>query len=325
MIDHSYKKTLSDKDFRTSVGINRETFQEMLKILSGAEKKKKARGGRPNKLPIESILLMAMHRFRHYTSLASLASENSISKATCCRNIKWVENELVDHPLFSLPGKKVLEKNNPYYAVILIDSTETPIERPKKKIKNKKLVKNRNNQQKKFYSGKKKRHTIKTQVVVNEKTKEVICIKSTHGKCHDFTLLKNSKIKIDPSIKIITDSGYQGIKKLYENAELPKKKSKKHPLTKEEKNKNREISRRRVVNEHVIGKLKRFKIIADRYRNKRTRFELRFNLIAGIYNLELKQSKTVPDIWPSVYLQESGLYGLLERENPMDYSIPMSA
>ena len=68
---------------------------------------------------------------------------------------------------------------------------------------------------------------------------------------------------------------------------MPKKKSKKHPLTKEEKYQNRQISSDRVLNEHVIGKLKRFKIIADKYRNRRKRFCLRFNLIAGIYNSEL--------------------------------------
>lgn len=86
----------------------------------------------------------------------------------------------------------------------------------------------------------------------------------------------------------ITDSGYTGIKKLHENSRLPKKSSKKKPLTVEEKKQNRQISSERVVNENVIGSLKRFKIISDRYRNRRKRFGLRFNLIAGIHNLELR-------------------------------------
>lgn len=78
-----------------------------------------------------------------------------------------------------------------------------------------------------------------------------------------------------------------GIKKLQGNTKLPKKSSKKKRLTAEEKKQNREISSERVVNENVIGSLKRFKIISDRYRNRRKRFGLRFNLIAGIHNLEL--------------------------------------
>lgn len=93
-------------------------------------------------------------------------------------------------------------------------------------------------------------------------------------------------MKLHPDTKAQTDTGYQGIQRLHANTELPKKKSKKQPLSQEDKRYNRRISSERVVNEHVIGALKRFKIIADKYRNRRKRFGLRFNLIAGIYNLE---------------------------------------
>jgi hypothetical protein len=68
---------------------------------------------------------------------------------------------------------------------------------------------------------------------------------------------------------------------------LPKKRSKKNPLTKEDKKNNRQLSSQRVLNENVISVLKRFAIISDRYRNRRKRFGLRFNIISGIYNMEL--------------------------------------
>lgn len=68
---------------------------------------------------------------------------------------------------------------------------------------------------------------------------------------------------------------------------MPKKKSKKNPLSKEDKKNNREISSERVLNESVIGVVKRFKIVNDKYRNRRKRFGLRFNLICGIYNYEM--------------------------------------
>lgn len=80
-----------------------------------------------------------------------------------------------------------------------------------------------------------------------------------------------------------------GINKIHANSLLPKKRSKKNPLTKDDKRNNRNLASERVVNENVIGKLKRFKIIADRYRNRRKRFGLRFNLIAAIYNFELQK------------------------------------
>ena len=107
------------------------------------------------------------------------------------------------------------------------------------------------------------------------------------GKKHDFKLFKESKVRFKTTISIITDTGYQGIKKIHPNSLHPKKKSKKNPLTSYDKLQNRTISSSRALNENVIGLVKRFKIIADRYRNRRKRFSLRFNLIAGIYNYEL--------------------------------------
>jgi len=124
-------------------------------------------------------------------------------------------------------------------------------------------------------------------LVVDKLNKTVICTNFTNGKRHDFRLFKESGVHIHPKSKLLTDTGYQGIHQLHSNSALPKKKTKKRPLTKEEKKKNRELSSERVLNENVIGMLKRFKIIADRYRNRRKRFGLRFNLIAGIYNFEL--------------------------------------
>ncbi len=87
----------------------------------------------------------------------------------------------------------------------------------------------------------------------------------------------------------MTDTGYQGLQDIHSKIQMPKKKSKKKPLTKDDKKRNRQLSKERVLNEHIIARLKRFKIITDRYGNKRKRFALRFNLIAGIYNLEVAQ------------------------------------
>ena len=99
--------------------------------------------------------------------------------------------------------------------------------------------------------------------------------------------LKGCAIHFKISTKALTDTGFLGLKKIHNNTEMPKKKSKKHPLTREEKDKNKELSSERVLNEHVIGMVKRFKIVADKYRNRRKRFGMRFNLISAIYNFEL--------------------------------------
>lgn len=125
------------------------------------------------------------------------------------------------------------------------------------------------------------------QVVIDKRSRKVICTASSNGKRHDFRVFKESKTHIHPDIDVLTDTGYQGLQKIHVRTRMGKKRSKKRPLSKEEKAVNRQLSQERVVNENVIGVLKRFKIIADRYRNRRKRFGLRFNLIAGIYNLEL--------------------------------------
>jgi len=92
---------------------------------------------------------------------------------------------------------------------------------------------------------------------------------------------------LSPHVDILADSGYQGIAKIHANSQTPLKKKKNIPLTKEQKRQNQILSSKRITNQNVIGTLKKFKIIADKYRNRRKRFSLRFNLISGIYNYEL--------------------------------------
>ncbi len=106
------------------------------------------------------------------------------------------------------------------------------------------------------------------------------------GKVHDFALFKHSGTALPQETQCLADSGYQGVQKQHADSRTPKKKSKHHPLTREEKAANRELSRSRMLVEHVIGRLKVFRLLSERYRNRRKRFGLRFNLIAAIYNLE---------------------------------------
>lgn len=123
--------------------------------------------------------------------------------------------------------------------------------------------------------------------MVDKKTQKIICTAFSNGKRHDFRLFKESKTYLHPHINALTDSGYLGLQKIHAKTQMPKKKSKKKPLTKEDKKNNKRLSSERAINENIIGLLKRFKIIADRYRNRRKRFGLRFNLLAGLYNFEL--------------------------------------
>ena len=122
---------------------------------------------------------------------------------------------------------------------------------------------------------------MKAQVVVDKKTRKVICTAFANGKQHDFRLFKESKTHILAEITAKTDTGCIGIDKIHKNSVLPKKKSKKKPLACEDRSVNRKISSERTDNEHAIGFIKRFKVLSERYRNRRKRFGLRFNLIYG--------------------------------------------
>jgi transposase len=155
-----------------------------------------------------------------------------------------------------------------------MDVTESPIEKPQKG-------------QKRYFSGKQGEHTLKTQVVIRQKSTAIIYLGHGLGKVHDFRLFKNSGVKFGELLKVIADKGYQGIAKIHQLSETPIKKSKGKKLTKEQKKYNRELNRLRIVIEHVNRRLKIFKILSDRYRNRHRRFGLRSNLIAGIYNHEL--------------------------------------
>ena len=137
-----------------------------------------------------------------------------------------------------------------------------------------------------YYSGKKKRHTLKFQLVVDIITNYIICCAFAPGSVHDFELFKQSELPSSDLIKIVADSGYQGINKYFKCSLIPVKASKKHPLTPEEKQYNRELAQTRIYVEHTNRYLKRFRILSSRYRNKLRDFDKRVSLIAGIYNFQ---------------------------------------
>ena len=118
-------------------------------------------------------------------------------------------------------------------------------------------------------------------------TGKIIATAFCAGKMHDLKLFQCSRTALTCETLCLADSGYQGILKEHEPSQTPKKRSKHHPLTEADKASNRALSRRRIVIEHIFGRLKVFKILSERYRNRRKRFGLRFNLIAAIYNREL--------------------------------------
>lgn len=119
-------------------------------------------------------------------------------------------------------------------------------------------------------------------------TQAIICTALGSGKQHDFKIFKGSETHAKKEIQIIADKGYQGINRYDANSLTPYKKPSKSQLSPEQKQFNRQHARLRIRVEHLIRFLKIFRILSSRYRNRTKRFGLRVNLLAGIYNYELR-------------------------------------
>ena len=138
--------------------------------------------------------------------------------------------------------------------------------------------------QRKFYSGKKKKHTLKTQVIFNPKLKQIVSIQIEDGRKHDLTIARKHLKEMVIYPCIMADLAYKGFHQIKSKLLIPIKKPKNLSLPQIAKQINQEISRRRITIEHINGKLKHFRILTERYRNRRKRFGLRMNLIAGMVN-----------------------------------------
>jgi hypothetical protein len=119
---------LKDTDFKRLSGVQRATFELMLKVVE----KGMRNFGRPTKLSRADQLLMSLMYWREYRTEFHIAQSYGISEATVCRTIQKVENVLVRSGKFRLPGKKVLQSSDTVFEVVLVDVSEQPIECPKK-------------------------------------------------------------------------------------------------------------------------------------------------------------------------------------------------
>ncbi|MDB6096284.1 MAG: transposase [Francisellaceae bacterium] len=125
-------KELQPEGFRRLTGVKPATFNKMVEILLDANTNKKAQGGRPNKLSIEEMLLMTLEYSREYRTYFHISQSYGVSESSAYKTIRWVEDTLIKCGAFNLPGRKALLKSDMKYEVVLVDTTESPIERPKK-------------------------------------------------------------------------------------------------------------------------------------------------------------------------------------------------
>lgn len=265
-------KEYKEEEYRTIFGVEKNTFDEMVRIVEIEYDIIHKRGGRKDGPDASLRVEITLKYLRQYNSQRYLAVEYDVAKSSISPIVKWTTKVLESNNSFSLPNK--VDNINDKSEDRIIDATETKIDRPSKN-------------QREWYSGKKKLHTIKTQIEIGTTTLLIYSVRYAKGSTHDFKLFKNSKVDYNRDTTSFVDKGYIGIDKIHSNSIIPIKASKNHELTDDEKWYNNEISKVRIAVEHVNAFIKKFKITSTRYRNRRKNFKLFMSFICGIYNFEI--------------------------------------
>lgn len=258
---------------------------------SRPNRKRGVGGGRKCNTPLIVRVVMVLMYIRLYATQEVVASIFGKSKWDICRDLRrllpLITAQLPTPELLN-PVKekgaqgvriKTLEELLELYpdTIAILDATEQPVEKSKDK-----------EERKCHYSGKKKRTTLKTQILINGK-KKIICIYTgVAGSIHDYTMMKDSGVDewIPEDVALYLDKGYLGIEKDYPHLKvmIPKKKPKGGELSEEEKEKNKQIGKVRVIVEHVIGWMKNFHIFSLVYRTGKDIYGVIVQTVGGLIN-----------------------------------------
>src|SRR3954451_2744889 len=287
-MSHTERLQRSPKAFRQLTGITPDAFDKLLADLTPryeqAEARRKDRpgrrrrpgAGRKHALPLSDRLLMLLIYYRTYTTHAFLGFLFGVDDSAVGRNINPIQPLLAG--IFRIPERRI--KLDPEeIRELFFDATERPTRRPAVG-------------QRAFYSGKKKRHTLKVQVVTARRTKppgpgrkpqrlRIAAVSGSFpGSVHDKKLYDRTRAMCPPDARRTGDTAYLGTP-----LETPARKPKGGELTAGQRERNRVVSRRRIVAEHGIGKMKIWRIATERYRNPNRRHTLIMKNVAGLHNL----------------------------------------
>lgn len=303
------------KQFQAFTGVTLAQFAEILKVirpvyaefekerLTRTERKRKIGGGRNFNLNLENRLMVTLMYFRLYVSYALLGYLFNLDGTNIGREINQrmlpallsvlpvpMQDELLsgrDEPPQIGGGKRIktlkkLMEAQPEIKEVWVDATEQPIQRPSEKLA-----------RKQYYSGKQSEHTIKTQMLTTQKL--ILHLSgNVPGSVSDSTVLAGSGVmhSIPADVRVNLDRGYEGAEDRYPNNKVYKAKraQRNHPLTLFEKLYNHIINKTRILVEHVIGRVKKFRIVSELFRNRRATHGDFFVAVAGLINFRALNS-----------------------------------
>lgn len=248
-------------------------------------RKRKGEAGHPYRNSVRDRLLMTMIWLRIYPSYEVLGLLFSLHKSNVCRNIREMMEILVKVSAGEISWPIEARRHTGLAEIMvefpdvraIVDATEQPIQRPKDK-----------DAQKTYYSGKKKRHTLKTQIVIAPDGLIREVSDSVAGSVPDINLLRQTGTldRLNEGEAAMFDAGYQGVRKDAPDRSLyhPYRASRGHPLTDDQKAANHILSHYRIVVEHTLAQLKRFLILAHVFRHARSLYNQIFRVVAGLAN-----------------------------------------
>lgn len=260
--------------FRRLTGVSVATFDRMVAQLRApweAAERRKAKSGRPWEVGgLEDHLLIMLLYYRCYVTQEFIGFFWQVDRSVICRAIRRIERHA--HPLFGVQREPKITRREA--EALIVDCTEQPIQRP-----------GADAVQRAHYSGKRKRHTLKTEYVVTAQGRIASVSDSHPGSRHDLTIRREGA-QMPRSARVYADSAYQGYEREHAAVELPYKKRKGGDLSADDKEYNRGLSSFRVAIEHRIGRTKRFRIVAERFRDPCHTHPTKTSIIAGLENIE---------------------------------------
>ena len=246
--------------------------------------------GRPFKLDVKNRFLMLLVYYRLYITYTLAGFLFDLDQSNICRDMQKTEplirqcipipQKICNRLSKRLQTPEEVEKHFPGF-MAFIDCTEQQIPRPEN-----------SRRRKMYYSGKKKRHTVKTQIMVNNRG--LIIHKTGHkkGRRHDYHIYKKDHLVTPKQVVNVFDLGYLGVGKDFPDlkSSLPNRKRRSQNLSREEKEYNQIHARERIVIEHTICRLKKYRIMGDIFRNSLKKYDKVSYIVSGLVNYRLLSS-----------------------------------
>jgi DDE superfamily endonuclease/Helix-turn-helix of DDE superfamily endonuclease len=236
---------------------------------------------------VKDRVIMVLVYYRLYITYTLMEYLFGLDQSNVYRDMEKIEGLIrkclpIPQKLHNVTKRlKTTEEVEEYFPGFLafVDCTEQPIPRPK----NKKRMRL-------YYSGKKKKHTVKNLYAANQNG--LIIYKSKHrqrGRKHDYKVYKDNHPDIPKDVMSMFDLGFLGVEKDYpeQRSSLPIKKEKGCELTAEEKEYNKNHSAKRIVIEHAICRIKKYKIMNDTFRNRLRKYDRISDIVSGLVNYRI--------------------------------------